>query len=304
MTTGHDRPSTSGLELGRRVVGWIGEVGFKAYGAAAAASVALSDAETVGGKSRDAVAAASNLMDRYRAARYVADHREEIQRALEHLRDNTPPQAELEARVDRSIETLNDIETVSGEVGAARDTVGDLGFTNIPETAGELVDHLDAAWAAIPSTESLRELAAAAEQASPYVEQVRELVPVYYGGLFALSDNFAGDEIVGTVFVMAVAFTVAFAIGQLCGFWARRGRPGLVAGTLQRWGARHYRDWYASDPERTLGRPLYAAAVEGVRRDLVADLRDTLDPEALQQVEEYLEEKGGPDRPGRRAAWW
>ena len=293
MTTGHDRPSGArNIEIGRRVVGWIGEVGFKAYGAAAAASVALSDAETVGGKSRDAVAAVSNLTDRYRAAKYVADHRDEIQGALEHLRDNTPPQAELEASVDRTVETLRDIETVSGEVGAARETVGDLGLTNIPETAGELVDHLDAAWAAIPDIDSLRDLAAAAEQASPYVEHVRELVPVYYGGLFALSDNFAGDEVAGTIFVMAAAFAVAFAVGQLVGFWARRGRPGLIAGTLQRWGARRYRDWYSRDPERTLSRPVYAAAVEGVRRDLVIDLRDTLAPEALRQVERYLEEKG------------
>lgn len=292
MTSDHERPSLRRtLEPGRRVVGWLAEVGFKAYGAAAAASVALSDAETVGGKSHDAVAAASHLMDRYRAAKYVSDNREEIRDALDYLRDHTPPQAELEQTVDRSSETLDDLETMFAELEAAEAAWEDIGVSNVLDKAGQIGDHLSSAWDAKPDDDSMRGLAAAAEQASPYVDQVRELIPVYYGTLLAPVDNFARDEIVGTLGVMAAAFTIAFAIGQAFAFWARRGRPGVIARTLQRWGARRYGDWYASDPERTLGRPLYAAAVEGVRRDLVADLRDTLHPDALRQVEQYLEGK-------------
>jgi hypothetical protein len=299
VRAGHDRPSLpSGLEPGRRAIGWLGEVGFKAYGAAAAASVALSDSETIGGKSQDAVGAVSNLMDRYRAAKYVTEHREEIRDALDYLRDHTPPQSELAETVDRSSETLRDLETVSTEIEAARAAVGDMGLLNFRVKADELLDHLGSAWAARPDSDALGDLAAAADQASPYVDQVREVVPVYYGSVFALVDNFARDEIVGTLAVMGFAFAIAFAIGQAFGFWARRGRPGLIARTLQRWGARRYRDWYASDPERTLSQPLYAAALEGVRRDLVADLRDTLDPGALRQVEQYLEEKRGRDPSG------
>lgn len=63
-------------EIGRRVIGSLLELGIKAYGAAAAMSVALSDAETVGGKSYDALNAVPNLMERYRQAKYVVDHRE------------------------------------------------------------------------------------------------------------------------------------------------------------------------------------------------------------------------------------
>ena len=299
MTSDHERPSLRRTrEPVRRVVGWLAEVGFKAYGAAAVASVALSDAETVGGKSHDAVAAVSNLMDRYRAAEYVSDNREEIRDALDYLRDHTPPQAELEETVDRSSETLDNLGTVTAEIEAARKSVDDMGVTNFPEKVGQLLDHLGSAWAARPDSDSIGDLARAAEQASPYVDQVRELIPVYYGALLAPVDNFARDEIVGTLAVMVTAFTVAFAIGQAFGFWARRGRPGLIARTLQRLGAHRYRDWYASDPERTLGAPLYAAALEGVRRDLVADLRDTLHPEVLQQVEQCLERKQRRDPAG------
>jgi hypothetical protein len=77
-------------------------LGINAYGAGAAASVALSDAETVGGKSHDAVAAVPNLMERYRAAKYVADHRQEIEAALDYVNGHALPQAELEDAVDSS----------------------------------------------------------------------------------------------------------------------------------------------------------------------------------------------------------
>ena len=40
-----------------------------------------------------------------------------------------------------------------------------------------------------------------------------------------------------------------------------------------------------------LSRPLYVATLEGVQRDIVIDLRDTLQPEALRQIERYLDGK-------------
>ena len=107
------------LELGRLVIGSLVELGIKAYGVGAALSVAVSDAETVGGKGQDALAAVPNLADRYRAAEYVVEHRQEIQAALDHVNQNTPPQAELEDAAARSSETLRDIETTSDEVDAA-----------------------------------------------------------------------------------------------------------------------------------------------------------------------------------------
>jgi len=64
--------------------------GIRAYGAAAAVSVALSDAETVGGKGYDALNAVPNLMERYHQATYVVDHREEIQNAIELVHQHAP----------------------------------------------------------------------------------------------------------------------------------------------------------------------------------------------------------------------
>src|SRR3954452_25388382 len=135
-------------------------LGINAYGAGAAASVALSDAETVGGKSHDAVGAVSNLMDRYRAAKYVADHREEIHNALDYLRDKTPPQPELQETVDRGSETLPDLATVSDEIEAARKAAEGIRVTNVFEKAGQIRDHLGSAWDAKPDSDAMGNLAA------------------------------------------------------------------------------------------------------------------------------------------------
>jgi hypothetical protein len=197
------------LELGRLVIGSLVEVGIKAYGVGAALSVAVSDAETVSGKGQDALAAVPNLVDRYRAAEYVVEHRQEIQAALDHINQNTPPQAELEDAAARSSETLRDIETTSDEVDAALGSFDGISPFNAFDRSQDALGHVRAAWGARPDIESLRELADRAEQIGPYVDQVEVLVPVYYGGLFAAVDNFASDEVVATLFVMAAALGVA-----------------------------------------------------------------------------------------------
>lgn len=126
VARGPDRaPTRRWREIGRRAVGVLAAVAITAYGASAAVSVALSDEETVAGKGRDAVAAVPNLKERYEAAKYVADHRQEIQSALETFRD-VPPEPELRDAVDKSSETLRDIEATANAVDAARDAVGDL----------------------------------------------------------------------------------------------------------------------------------------------------------------------------------
>ncbi|HET7532062.1 MAG TPA: hypothetical protein VFJ83_02860 [Nocardioidaceae bacterium] len=63
------------LEVGRLMVGSLVEFAIKAYGAGAAASVAISDAETLRGKADDALAAVPNLSEEYRDAQYVVEHR-------------------------------------------------------------------------------------------------------------------------------------------------------------------------------------------------------------------------------------
>jgi len=286
------------LEVGRLVAGALLELGIKAYGAGAAAAVALSDAETVGGKAQDAVAAVPTLTERYEQSRYVVEHRQEIQAALDYVNTHTPPQAELEETIDRSTDTLAGIEATYGEVTAAKEAIDDIDGLNpfdAFDQTQEAFGHVRDAWGTKPDLSAIGDLAAAAEQVSPYVDQVEVLAPIYYGGMFTLVDNFASDEIAGTLFVMAAAFGLAFVLAQAVGFWVRRGRPGIVARTLQRWGARRFHGWYVRHLPYALSPPLYAAARERIERDIVTDLEGRLDPEALRELERYFAEKPDED---------
>ncbi len=274
-------------EIGRRVVGLVAGLAITAYGAGAAVSVALSDAETVVGKGRDAVAAVPNLVDRYEAAKYVADHRQEIQSALETLRD-APPEPELRDAVDESSETLRDIEATANAVDAARDAVGDLSLRNAFSTAKEAAGHLKDAVDARPDLDSVRDLASFTEQIGPVVDDVDVLIDVYYGGLLQAIDNFSSDEITGTLGVMAAALGLAFVLGQAVGFWARRGRPGLLARTLQGWGARRFRRWYVDNTPQALSPALYAAVRERLQRDVLADPQEALDPDVFRDLESWF----------------
>lgn len=294
---GDDRLSTlrRRLEVGRLIAGSFLEMSIKAYGAGAAVSVALSDAESVGGKSRDALAAVPNLMDRYRAAKYVADNRQEIQAALDYVNENTPPQAELEQAAAESSETLRDIETTSNEVDAAQQTIDDIDGFNVFGNTQEAFDHIRAAWGAKPDLAAIRELADRAEQINPYAEQVEVLIPVYYGGLLSVVDNFASDEIASTLGVMALALGIALVLGRAVGFWVRRGRPGLIDRMLQRAGARTFGRWYVGNLPYALSPPLYAAARERIQDDIVADPETALDPDVLDKLELYFAGRSSED---------
>lgn len=283
----------SRLEVGRLLLGSVVEVAIKAYGAGAAVSVALSDAETVGGKARDAVAAVPSLAEEYRSASYVVEHREEIRSAIDHLREHTPPQEELVASAEEATETLRGIETTYGEVVEAKDAV-----VSFPPRPDEALGHAQAALDARPDLDSIRRLADVAEQVGPLMDQVDVLAPVYYGGVLAVTDNLASDEVVGTVGVMAVSLVLAVVLGQAAGFWVRRGRPGLVARVLQRWGARAFRGWYVGNLPHALGPPLHAAARERIQRDIVADPEKALDPEALRELELFFARRAGGDPAG------
>ena len=299
MTTGPDRSSLRRrLEVGRLLVGSVLELAIKAYGAGAAAAVALSDAETVGGKGQDALAAVPSLMERYRAAKYVADHRQEIQTALDYVNVHTLPQAELEEAAARSSETLRRIETTYGEVTAAKEAIDGIdGFSPIDalDKTGDAFDHVRAAWGAKPDLESISDLADKAEQVSPYLDQVEVLIPVYYGNVLNVADNFASDEIAATLGVMALALGFAFVLGTAVGFWVRRGRPGLIARTLQRWGARTFRRWYVRNLPHALSPALYAAAHERIQRDIVADPQNALDPDVFRELELYFDGRAKDD---------
>ncbi len=284
------RPS----EVLRRVLFILLEFALKAYGAAAAVSVALSDAETVRGKSYDALNAIPNLVERYRQAKYVVDHRDQVQGALDYAHEHAPDPQQLDAAVQRSSETLERVRTTYSEVTRARDAFVSIRPTNVLESVPRVKDHVQAAWAAKPSLESIEHLEDQAQNVGTLLKQLNLQDPTVrrvYADLRRVLDNFASDEIVATLAVMGAAFTLGYVLGMTAGYWGRRGRPGLIAGTLQRWGTRHFHDWYVLNMEYAMSLPLYAVARERIQRDIVADPHRALDREALQELERYFERR-------------
>jgi hypothetical protein len=276
------------LEPGRLLLGSALEVLVKAYGAGAALSVALSDSETVGGKAGDAIRAVPHLADKYHEATYVIEHREQIQAAITYLNEHTLPQDELQRTADESLRTLGSIQTTYDEVGAARDVLQLDGISGTFDNVREAIGHVGNAYNARPDLDSLRQLAGVADQVRPFKEQVDVLIPAYYGNFFTVTDNFAGDEIVSTVFVMVLALAVASVVGQAVGFWVRRGRPGLLARLWQRLGARIFRPWYVSNLPYALSPPLYDAAREHLQHEIVADPEAALDEDTLRELERWF----------------
>ena len=282
------------LEIGRLVSGSLAEMFIKAYGAGAALSVALSDAETMGGKAGDAVRAVPNLTERYEQASYVVDHREQVQAAVTYLNEHTLPQEELQRTADESVRTLGSIETTYDEMDRARGVLEIDGFGGTFDNVREAIGHVGNAYDARPDLDSLRQLAGVAEQVRPFTDQVDVLIPVYYGSFFTLTDNFASDEIASTLVVMALALGVAVVLGRAVGFWVRRGRPGLVAIVLQRWGTQVFPRWYARNLPYVVGAPLYDAARTRIQREIAADPERALDPEVLRELEQWFASRPAP----------
>lgn len=279
-------------EIGRRVVASVVEFGVKAYGVAAAVSVALSDAETVGGKAYDAVNAVPNLMERYDQAKYVVDHQEEYRAALDYVHDHGPDPRQLETAVQKSTQTLESLTTTYSEVTLAWGTFTSIRPNNVLERLPRAKEHFDKAWAAKPDVDSIQRLADEADGVALFLRQL-DLLDIDFRGLYAdllsVMDNFASDEIAATLGVMGAAFALAWCLGMAVGFWGRRGRPGLIAGILQRRGTHHFRDWYVGNLEYAMGRPLYVVARERIQSDIVANPDEALDPEALETLERYFE---------------
>lgn len=277
------------IQPGRLLAGAVAETVVKAYGVGAVAAVAVSDAETVGGKAGDAVAAVPTLVEEYQDASYLVDNREEIQDAIAYLDDQTVPQEELQRQIDQSGETLGAIDTTFSEVGEAREALGDGRFPNVREA----IEHVGNAFDARPEIDSLRELAATAQQVRPLLDEVEVLTPAYYAGIVPVADNFARDEVVATLCVMGLALLVAAVLGRLVGFWIRRGQPGFLTRIVHGLGVRAFPRWYAGNVPFAMAAPLYAAARGHAHRQLVADPEAALDEETFRELEEYFARRSG-----------
>lgn len=260
------------------------EIFFKAWGTASAIAVAFGDAPTWGGKVREGVAAVPTLTEEYRRTQYVIEHRAQIETAIERLNTEIPPKAEMEASIERSRATLDDLQNFDERVAEA----ADLDW-RIWENVGDIQD----AWDAIPDRESLQQLI---EISGPAVEQARVLVPTYYGGLLTLSDNFSREERGSTIAAMAVLMGLMFLLGRAVAFAVRRGRPGFIAQALQWLGAHTFPRWYSGNVAYALNKPLYAHARTQVYRELLADPEAALDEQSFRDLEDYF-----ADRVGRQA---
>jgi hypothetical protein len=255
------------------------EIFFKAWGAAAAIAVAFSEAQSWAGKVRDGLAAVPTLTEEYQRTRYVVEHRAQIEDAIDHLNTQTPSQAEMEASIDQSQETLDELQKFDDRLAAAADF-----DWKVWNNFGDVKD----AWQALPDRESLQQLI---EVTAPAVEQARVLVPTYYGGVLTLTDNFSREERGSTIAAMAVLVAVMFLLGRAVAFGVRRGRPGFIAQGLQWLGAHTFPRWYSRNVAYALNKPLYAHARKQVHRQLMADPHAALDPESFRELEDYFAER-------------
>lgn len=292
MTNTASRSRVRRREFGRRLVGIIAAFLITAYGAAAAVSAALSDAETVAGKGGDALLAVRTLQDKYESATFVFENRRQIQAALDYVKDNAPDQQGLETAAAESSETLTRIGTTYDELREARDDL-DLSPNPLRVAAGarEALGHVRQAIAARPDLDSLRDLGARAKQFAPLVGEVRVLTGDHYQELLYGVDNFSSDEIAGTLSVIATALGLAFVASHVVGFWARRGRPGWLASKLLALGARRYRSWYVDHTAAALSPPVYSVARERLSRDILADPQEALDAEVLRSLETWFKNR-------------
>lgn len=263
------------------ILGSLLEIALKAYGASAALSVAVSDAETTRGKARDALNAISTLTEKYDQAKYVVEHREEIAATIDYVNERAPDESEVRASLDDASTTLGEIESTFKQVDQAKEAALDL-------SAKDAFGHVRAAWKSKPDLDSIDRLSATAKQVSPLLDGARTLTAGYYESLVAAADNFARDERTSTVMVMATAFVLAFIVATAVGFGVRRGRPGIVAFTLQKLGARVFRRWYVRNLPYALSPPLYAAAQERIHQDIVDNPMESLSPEAFHELERYF----------------
>lgn len=284
VTDDAPEPYSRRLDISLLVTGALLSFLATAYGAGAALAVLLADAETPRQKAEAAIAAVPTLIDEWRDLQFVVDNREEIRDAVDYLEQNTPPRAQLEQQAADGAETLRDIEETYAEAAAALDAAGDLRIF-------DAVDSARAALSSRPDLDELSRLADTAEQVGPVVEEVQILLPVYYSGLATVNDNLADDELAATVGVMVGSLAAGFVVSHLFGFLFRRGRPGLVARTLQRLGARLFPGWYARNFRYALGGPVHEAARRRFRQDLLADPARVLDAAERERLAAVLADR-------------
>jgi len=285
-------------ELLRWATGVVGVFVVRAYGVAGAISAALSDGETFWQKAKDAILVVPNLTERYDQAHYLIEHRAQIQSALDYVHDHAPDGDQLESAAQQSAQTLDRLSTTYEEVQRAQESLRATGPTNFWQTLPDVKDHVSAAWDSWPDLDSIERLRDVAKDVVPFLDQVNAVdvdFPKLYSGLLSVVDNFASDEILGTLVVMGMALLFGYAASLGVGFWARRGRPTWLASKLHEQGGRTFNHWYAANPE--FAPPLHAGPRARLTKEIVADPEGTLSPDDYGRLERHFAHKQGTPAP-------
>ena len=285
-------------ELLRWAIGVVGVFVVRAYGVAGAISAALSDGETFWQKAKDAILVVPNLTERYDQAQYLIEHRAQIQRALDYVHNNAPDGAQLESAAQQSAQTLDRLSTTYDEVAQAQESLRATGPTNFWQTLPEVKDHVSAAWDSWPDLDSIERLRDVAKEVVPFLDQVNAMdvdFPKLYSGLLSVVDNFASDEILSTLIVMAMALLTGYAASLGVGFWARRGRPTWLASKLHEQGGRTFNRWYAVNPE--FAPPLHAGPRARLTKEIVADPEKMLSPGDYRSLAAHFADREGTSSP-------
>ena len=246
------RPS----ELGRRLAGHLLEYTMTAAAATSATAVVIDNGETLSGKLQDALVV-PDLLATARQTKYLLEHKEEIESAMNYLQNNAPSPDEFRQLSERAKHAASNLETLVSHI----DAIGaNLSLSDMhPFIAYE---HADAAAKMLPDVSSWMDaIRVASDKTSDAVAYLRGVdIDPYYRAMINTADNFASDERALTVGVACAVGVTFYAAGQyLGGLWANRGAPSLFSKLKLHYGVRKHADWYEKHLPHVLG-PLYGVA--------------------------------------------
>ena len=279
-------------ELLRLILGVVGVFVVRAYGVAGALSAALSDGETFAQKAKDGLLVIPNLAERYDQADYLIEHRAQIQSAVDYLHNHAPSSDQLASAAQQSARTLERLSTSYDEVTQAQESLTATGPTNFWQTLPEVKDHISAAWTAWPDLDSIERLRKVSDDVVPFLDRVNAMdidFPRIYSAVLSVADNFASDEIVATLVAMGMVLLLGYVAGLAVAFWARRGRPGLLATRLHELGGRTFHRWYAANPE--FAPSLHAGPRARIAREIVADPEKALAGDDVDALQRYFDDR-------------
>jgi hypothetical protein len=94
---------------------------------------------------------------------------------------------------------------------------------------------------------------------------------------------------VATLVAMGMVLLLGYVAGLAVAFWARRGRPGLLATRLHELGGRTFHRWYAANPE--FAPSLHAGPRARIAREIVADPEKALAGDDVDALQRYFDDR-------------